>query len=579
LRWAFIDELAAPGAGALPFVEVSPENYMTRGGAVAHAFETVASSIPLLTHGLMLNVGGSDPLDRRYLDELRAFLRRVGARYHSDHLCWTGTGGRVLHDLLPLPRDTKVVRHVADRIRRVQDHIGVPFAVENISYYLTPTSGMDETEFLCAVLDAADCGLMLDVNNAWVNATNHGFDVTAHLDGLPLERVVQLHVAGGERLERFDGLVIDTHGAGVGAEVQALMARVVARVGPVPVVYERDHQIPALPDLYGEVAALQQAYDGAVAQWAAARAAAGGARGAEDGTGRPSLVASLPAVAAGHDLRSLEGVQAALQSFIAGEETSPLAEADADARASYFVQAGADPADAEALASHRPQRLAVYRQLVHNGVRGAVRGFLPRTRARRGAAAFEGDLSRWFARSGPRAQVLRHVPSEFVEWAAPQWAAASDVPPWLADLARHELLEADVEATLGGPAGPVVSPEPAVDRPLVFDRSACLARYEYAIHELPESVVGEVAPRAAATVLLAYRDAQHDARYLALALFAAAWVGRALAGAALGEAVVAGAADVGLAVDDDTLVRVGTLLADLAARGVVHGSGAAAAPR
>ena len=272
LRWEFLDELLhrtrQPDARlAIDFLEISPENYLGRGGHQREALSELGGRLPLLTHGLTMSVGGVDPLDATYLRELAAFVHHVGSPWHSDHLCFGSVDGRALHDLLPVPFKRASVQRVADRIRAARDALRVPLAVENVSYYWHPgRAEMGEAEFLARVCDAADCGLMLDVNNAYVNAQNFGFDVDSWMREAPLERVVQIHVAGHEwyavderglgqaRPARAEGaMIIDTHGADVPDPVLALLGRVLPRTGPVPVVLERDQNVPELDALLQEV--------------------------------------------------------------------------------------------------------------------------------------------------------------------------------------------------------------------------------------------------------------------------------------------------------------------------------------
>lgn len=281
LRWDFLEELLDRSEIALPFVEISPENYMRRGGYYPAALSRVGERFPVLTHGLTMSLGGTDPFDDRYFDELGRFLRRVGAKGHSDHLCWSGTERNIVHDLLPLPFTREAVRHTSARIRDAQSRLDVPLAIENVSYYapLGPPE-MSEIEFLCAVLEESGAGLLLDVNNVYVNAQNHGFDPIAFLSQVPLDRVVSMHVAGHHRWD--DGLVVDTHGADVPDPVYELLAWVIERTGPMPVVLERDQLVPPLDELLAEVARLQATYDSALACHRAneatrAAAAAGGA--------------------------------------------------------------------------------------------------------------------------------------------------------------------------------------------------------------------------------------------------------------------------------------------------------------
>jgi uncharacterized protein (UPF0276 family) len=276
LRWEFVDELLelerTGRPGSTPdFLEIAPENYIGRGGRYPAALDWLSERLPLLTHGLTLSLGGVDPLGDEYLRELAAFLRDIKTPWHSDHLSFGSVDGRALHDLLPLAFQRATVERVADRIRRARDVLGLPLAVENVSYYWHPgRAEMTEAEFLSRVCERAECGLLLDVNNAYVNSVNFGFDLRAWLRAAPLDRVVQIHVAGHEwfavdengigepRDARSPGaMIIDTHGADTTPEVLDVLATVVARTGPVPVVVERDRNIPHLPALLEEVARVR----------------------------------------------------------------------------------------------------------------------------------------------------------------------------------------------------------------------------------------------------------------------------------------------------------------------------------
>jgi uncharacterized protein (UPF0276 family) len=272
LRWEFVDELLAEEP-QLDFVEISPENYMGRGGYYDEALERARELWPIVTHGLTMSIGGVDALREDYLAGLREFIERVKSPWHSDHLCFSTYGGVALHDLLPIPFKVEEVARIADRIKRAQDAIGKPLAIENVSSYLHPGKReMSEAEFLARVCEAADCGLMLDVNNAYVNANNFGFDVDEWMRTAPLERVVQMHVAGHDwfsdetwkagpvplaAAEREGKLIVDTHGSDCCDDVLALLERALARTGPVPVLLERDQAIPPLPELLAEIAKIK----------------------------------------------------------------------------------------------------------------------------------------------------------------------------------------------------------------------------------------------------------------------------------------------------------------------------------
>jgi uncharacterized protein len=279
LRWEFLDELVARTSGdqrvTVDFLEVSPENYMRRGGAHPSVLAWLADRYPVVTHGLTMSLGGSDPLDEGYLRDLRDTVRALRTPWHSDHVCVGAVGGRVLHDLLPVSLKRAEVQRIAGRIRRAQDVVGLPLAVENVSYYWHPgRAELGEAEFLAGVCEAAGCGLLLDVNNAYVNCQNFGIDPGAWLRAAPLERAVQIHIAGHEWYavdERGLGdpaaagsqgaMIIDTHGATVSDPVLALLEQAMARTGPVPVVLERDQNVPSLDALLDEVARIRAIAD------------------------------------------------------------------------------------------------------------------------------------------------------------------------------------------------------------------------------------------------------------------------------------------------------------------------------
>jgi hypothetical protein len=269
LRWDFMDDvlgrLERGEEVGVDFFEIAPENYMRRGGSIPRALDRIARDVPLLTHGLTMDVGGLDPLDRAYFRELRAFVGNVGSPLHSDHLCFGGFDGALVHDLLPMPLTEEAAAHVAARARQAQELTGALFALENVTRYFIPGArDMDEADFFREVLDASGAGLLLDVNNAWVNAENDGADARDFLSRLPLDRVVQIHVAG-HRTSLEDGVLIDTHGADVVSPVLDLLTWTIARTGAVPVVLERDHAIPPYDELLAELGRVRAAVDAGLA--------------------------------------------------------------------------------------------------------------------------------------------------------------------------------------------------------------------------------------------------------------------------------------------------------------------------
>ncbi len=228
----------------LDWLEVVSENFLTLGGRARSVLERARQRWPVIPHGVALDVGGPDPLDEGYLDRLAALVDRLDAPFFSDHVCYSRLGGRYLHELLPLPFRPDVVEHVAARARRARERVGRPLLLENATYYaVMPGSTLDEATFLRRVLEEADCGLLLDVNNVYVNGQNHGYDPRRFIEALPLERVYQIHLAGHRREHVA---VIDSHGAPVPEPVWALYRFTLERTGPVSTLIEWDQNIPDL---------------------------------------------------------------------------------------------------------------------------------------------------------------------------------------------------------------------------------------------------------------------------------------------------------------------------------------------
>jgi hypothetical protein len=231
--------------------EALSENYMIPGGRPLHYLMRIRDRYPVVLHGVSLSVGGTDPLDRSYLRELKALAARVEPEWISDHLCWTGVAGRNLHDLMPLPYTQEALRHVARRVRAVQDFLGRRILLENVSSYVAyRDSAMTEWDFFAALAREADCDILLDVNNIYVSAFNHGFDPLEFLEGMPAARVRQIHLAGHDNC---GDLIIDTHDAPVIGPVWDLYAEALRRFGKVPTMIERDGRIPPLGTLMREL--------------------------------------------------------------------------------------------------------------------------------------------------------------------------------------------------------------------------------------------------------------------------------------------------------------------------------------
>jgi uncharacterized protein (UPF0276 family) len=250
LRRALLGALQDAPPGAFDFLECAPENWIGVGGKLGDAFGSLAARHPITCHGLSLSLGGPSPLDEGFVDRVGTFLDRHAIADYSEHLSYCSDDGH-LYDLMPLPFTDAAVTHVADRIRRVQDRLGRRIAIENVSYYAAPHRALDEATFVNAVLDAADCDLLLDVNNVYVNAINHGYDARAFLAAMPTQRVVQYHIAG--HYDEADDLKVDTHGAPVKDAVWDLLEHAYALHGVRPTLLERDFNFPAFDVLLAEV--------------------------------------------------------------------------------------------------------------------------------------------------------------------------------------------------------------------------------------------------------------------------------------------------------------------------------------
>lgn len=239
----------------IDWLELCPENYMETGGLAQEQLQSAADAFPLVSHGVNLSLGSIDPINLDYLKFIKSFLARIDSPWWSDHLCFTSYGGRYLHDLLPLPLTKEAMTHCIKRIKQVQSFVERPFLIENISYYLQmPGAEMEETQFISEIIEKADCGLLLDVNNIYVNSCNHGFDPKRYIDQLPLERVVQVHVAGHNLT---NGKVIDTHGEAVVDPVFDLLSYLSERTKVKGVMLERDQNFPEFSDLIAELARIR----------------------------------------------------------------------------------------------------------------------------------------------------------------------------------------------------------------------------------------------------------------------------------------------------------------------------------
>lgn len=250
LRRAHLDQLAESIPSQIGFMELAPENWIDVGGRWGRQFQAIAERVPLVCHGLSLNLGGPSPLDEGFLIQIKQFLATYEIRCYSEHLSYCADEGH-LYDLIPIPFTEEAVHSVAGRIRRVQEILERRIAVENISYYCAPGKEMEEIEFINAVLEEADCDLLLDVNNIFVNSINHGYNAVEYLTKLPPERVAYAHIAG--HYKQAPDLLVDTHGAEVAKRVWDLLETAYDRFGVFPTLLERDFNIPPLGELLTEV--------------------------------------------------------------------------------------------------------------------------------------------------------------------------------------------------------------------------------------------------------------------------------------------------------------------------------------
>ncbi len=250
LRRGLIDKLIADPPVDVDFMEVAPENWIRVGGKLGKKFRYFTERYPFLIHGLSLSIGSPAPLNEALLRDVRDFMNEHDIRFYSEHLSFCGDDGQ-LYDLMPIPFTDEAVHYVAKRIRRAQDILERRMAVENVSYYAPTDSSLSETDFTLAVLEEADCDLLLDINNVVVNSINHGYDGEAFIRAMPAERLRYFHLAG--HYVEAEDLRIDTHGDAVGEQAWDLLAAAYEHFGPVPTLLERDFNFPPVADLYAEV--------------------------------------------------------------------------------------------------------------------------------------------------------------------------------------------------------------------------------------------------------------------------------------------------------------------------------------
>ncbi|MGB1869297.1 MAG: DUF692 domain-containing protein [Porticoccaceae bacterium] len=255
LRRALLGPLSSVTCDQVQFMEAAPENWINLGGRYGKAFRQYSEKFPFVLHGLSLSIGSPAPLDWELLENIKAFMAEHNIRCYTEHLSYCSDSGH-LYDLMPIPFTPQAVDYVAERISQIQDFLGQRIAMENVSYYAVPQQEMSELEFTQAVLQKADCDLLLDVNNIYVNSINHSYDPYEFLKALPGHRIVYGHIAG--HYEQATDLRVDTHGADVIDPVWHLLAAAYQYFGPFPTLLERDFNLPSVPDLLQEVSHIRE---------------------------------------------------------------------------------------------------------------------------------------------------------------------------------------------------------------------------------------------------------------------------------------------------------------------------------
>ncbi len=255
LRRQFIDELLDMTNPEIDFMEVAPENWMGLGGKYAKQFKAACDRFPMLCHGLSLSIGSPAPLDIDFLKQLKRFFEQHQILSYSEHLSFCSDDGH-LYDLMPIPFTDESVRYVSDRIKQVQDILERKLIIENVSYYAAPGQQISEIDFTRQILEEADCDLLLDVNNVYVNSINHGYDAQTFINAMPTNRIAYLHIAG--HYNEAEDLIVDTHGADIVDPVWQLLGHAYETHGIIPTLLERDFNIPSLSHLFNEMRTIRE---------------------------------------------------------------------------------------------------------------------------------------------------------------------------------------------------------------------------------------------------------------------------------------------------------------------------------
>ncbi|MDO9139701.1 MAG: DUF692 domain-containing protein [Methylobacter sp.] len=253
LRRSFLTQIVEAPPVGVGFYEIAPENWITIGGKLGKQFRAMTERFDFICHGLSLSLGSTDPLDEKFIGEVKQFIAEHRIKFYSEHLSYCSKDGH-LYDLMPIPFTSEAVSHVAGRIRRVQDILEQKIAIENVSYYTVPGQEMAEIDFFNAVIEEADCDVLIDINNIYVNSVNHSYDAEAFLKAMPAQRIAYAHIAG--HYVEADDFLVDTHGAEVIDPVWKLLAKAYELYGVFPTLLERDFNIPPMAELLKEVSTI-----------------------------------------------------------------------------------------------------------------------------------------------------------------------------------------------------------------------------------------------------------------------------------------------------------------------------------
>ena len=477
-----IEHLEA-GAEEFPvsFFEVAPENWIGVGGEVGNRLRTFTERFPFVCHGLSLNLGGAAPLDMDLVSSVKRFLGDHGVHCYTEHLSACADDGH-LYDLMPVPFTEEAARHVAERILRVQDALGQRIGVENVSYYAAPAQQLLELDFINAVIDQADCLLLLDVNNIYVNSVNFGYDPCAFLRGLPGQRAAYLHVAGHRR-ESSD-LCVDTHGAPVIDPVWRLLAQAYELFGPLPTLLERDFNLPSVPELLAETTRVRDLQT----------------RSAADDGDRPDMRAERRRATA----PPLAGVPPSTDMPVARFQTAQ------HAFAAYIRHPERHPLPPGV----QEQRMRVYARLVYNNVQSFLAETFSVLREIIPAEAWRALVRDFLHHHRATSPYFSDIPQEFLEYldGAPGEDRPS-LPPFTLELCHYQwtrfALRFAADADCAFDDDPV-----AIDDALAVSPLAWPLRYQYPVDRIGPTHQ-PAAPPGEATFLIACRDRESEVRYVA----------------------------------------------------------------